>query len=132
MYNDYKDSVDFLFIYIKEAHPLDKNGATIPKNKGVAELKDPSTAEERVKNANICKKSLALTLPNAIDGIDNKTCEDYAAWPERLYLIGTDGRVLFRGEPGPARFDPAALDAAIRKHVSAAASAPASRKAKKT
>jgi len=37
----------------------------------------------------------------------------YAAWPERLYLVGTDGRVAYAGGPGPSGFSPAELQEAI-------------------
>lgn len=29
----------------------------------------------------------------------------YAAWPERLYVIGTDGRIAYKGGMGPFEFD---------------------------
>ena len=37
----------------------------------------------------------------------------YAAWPERLYLIGVDGRVVYAGGRGPHGFSPAELKEAI-------------------
>ena len=47
------------------------------------------------------------------DGIDDGVGEAYEAWPDRLYLVGRDGRVVFRGGPGPDGFDPDALERAI-------------------
>ncbi|HXA49297.1 MAG TPA: deiodinase-related protein, partial [Candidatus Acidoferrum sp.] len=38
----------------------------------------------------------------------------YTGWPDRLLLIGKDGRVVYRSEPGPFGFHPAELEQAIR------------------
>jgi iodothyronine deiodinase-like protein len=45
-------------------------------------------------------------LPFVIDGMDNVALRAYAAWPERLYAIGADGRVAYKGGIGPFKFDP--------------------------
>ena len=37
----------------------------------------------------------------------------YAALPERLYLIGADGRVAYKGGMGPMFFQPKEWEAAI-------------------
>ena len=44
-----------------------------------------------------------------VDGIDNKVGMSYAAWPDRLYIIGMDGKVAYMGAPGPGGFSAAAL-----------------------
>ena len=36
-----------------------------------------------------------------------------AGWPDRLYLIGRDGRVAFQGDQGPFGFRPEQLEEAI-------------------
>lgn len=41
-----------------------------------------------------------------LDDIDNTAMACYAAWPERLCIIGTDGRILYKGGMGPFYFDP--------------------------
>lgn len=41
-----------------------------------------------------------------VDPIDNTAAEIFAAWPERIWIVGTDGRVAYRGGPGPFEFDP--------------------------
>ena len=35
--------------------------------------------------------------------------------PDRLYLIGVDGRVAYKSKPGPFGFKPDALEAALRE-----------------
>ena len=52
-----------------------------------------------------------------VDGIDDKAMRSYEAWPDRLYLIGKDGKVAYKGGPGPFQFKPDELEAAIAKEL---------------
>ena len=45
--------------------------------------------------------------------MDGAVMTAYAAWPERLYLVGQDGRVLYAEDVGPFGFKPAELKEAI-------------------
>ena len=38
----------------------------------------------------------------------------YAAWPLRLHLVGTDGRLLYVGGAGPRNYNPSELESAVR------------------
>ena len=42
-----------------------------------------------------------LTIPAFIESPSNSVNEKYAAYPNRLYVIGTDGKIAFKGAPGP-------------------------------
>jgi hypothetical protein len=53
-----------------------------------------------------------------VDGVDNAVASAYGGWPERLYLIGRDGRVAFQGGEGPFGFRPEELEAAIEAELS--------------
>lgn len=90
-------------MYMKEAHPDD--GRKTPKNEkdGIA-FHQPKTEAERATVATECKTKLALSLPFVLDGLDNKVGEAYAAWPDRLYIVGKDGKIYFKGDPGPKGF----------------------------
>ncbi len=59
-----------------------------------------------------------------VDGIDNAASQAYGAWPDRLYIVGTDGTVAFAGAPGPKGFDPDQVRTALTELV-AGSSAPA-------
>lgn len=48
-----------------------------------------------------------------LDDVDDAVALAYGGWPDRLYLIGRDGRVAFQGETGPAGFKPTELAHAI-------------------
>ena len=40
-------------------------------------------------------------MPMAIDTIDNAVGRAYAGWPNRMVIVGTDGRVIFASDPSP-------------------------------
>jgi len=42
--------------------------------------------------------------------------ELYASWPERLYVIGTDGRIAYKGQTGPFGFEPDEVDAWLTRN----------------
>ena len=81
-------------------------------------VEEPITLEERFGIAETCVAKMALEdLPTLIDDMSDGTCAAYDAAPDRLYLVGTDGRVAYRGGPGPFGFSPDELEAAIREEL---------------
>jgi hypothetical protein len=114
LYEQYGSQVAFYAVYIVEAHPTD-----IWQMKSNIDDKvlfaSPKTDEEREYVAGACVRKLGIKFPAVIDGIENRTEVAYTGWPDRLYLIGADGKVLFKSKPGPFGFKPDQLDAAIKK-----------------
>jgi Iodothyronine deiodinase len=51
-------------------------------------------------------RRLDLSLPLVLDEMDNRASVAFAAWPERLVLVGADRRVVYPGSPGPWGFSP--------------------------
>jgi hypothetical protein len=100
-------------IYILEAHPED--GWKIPVNeKEGIRVSQPKTYEERVKVAGECIKDLKLTIPCLVDDLQNTAQKAYAGWPDRCYVIDSDGKVAYQGAPGPAGFRPGEAEAALK------------------
>jgi Iodothyronine deiodinase len=114
----YTGRVAFFVVYIKEAHPEDGWVLASNREQEIA-VSDPSSAEERVEVAEACAVRLRIRMPVLIDGMDNETARQYGGWPDRLYLIGRDGRVAFQGEEGPFGFRPEELARAIEIELSA-------------
>ena len=44
----------------------------------------------------------------------------YGGWPDRLYLVGRDGRIAFQGGVGPDGFKPEELAAAVESELGGA------------
>ena len=72
-----------------------------------------ATLDERFAAARQGVSRLGLTMPVLVDSMDDDVSKAFAAWPERIYVVGADGRVAFAGGPGPFEFDPDAAVAAL-------------------
>lgn len=73
--------------------------------------------EARAENAKACVATLKLSVPTVIDMEDNKVNAAYAGWPDRMYVVGVDGKVAYKGGPGPAGFKPAEVEDWLKKNV---------------
>jgi hypothetical protein len=129
LYEHYHDRVQFLSIYIREAHPVD--GWWLGKGplarlmklvgmKARTDVHDPTSIEERREVAGSCEQSLEYGIPTLVDEMDDAVNRAYAAWPTRLYLVGTDGRIAYAGGLGPWGFKPTELGWAIEAYLSEA------------
>jgi len=108
--------VQFYVVYIREAHALD--GRAPLGGSGMPIVEEPITMAEREKVAAVCMTRLELEpIPALVDGMDNRVNDAYAAAPDRLYLVGRDGKIAYRGGPGPFGFAPDELEAAIQKEL---------------
>jgi hypothetical protein len=87
-------------------------------------IDQPHDFEERHHAAGILVERLEYDLPLALDSMDNKAENAYAAWPERLYVIAAGGRIVYRGELGPFGFDPQEMEKALAAHLAGARGAP--------
>jgi len=64
----------------------------------------------------MCRR-LDIDIPTLVDNMENTTSRAYDVTFDRLYLIDAQGRVAYQGAPEPSGFDPAGLEAAIKKHL---------------
>ena len=124
LYQQYHDRVQFIVIYIREAHPVDGwwlGGGVfglamkVRRSKAATDVYDPKTMEERRQVAARCESALQYGIPTLVDEIDDPVNRAYAAIPTRLYLIGMDGRVVYAGGLGPFGFKPQELKVAIER-----------------
>jgi hypothetical protein len=116
LYDRFRDRVAFFVVYIKEAHPEDAWVLTSNRQAGIA-VTDPTTETDRSEVASTCAVRMSMRIPRLLDGMTNQVARQYGGWPDRLYLVGTDGRVAWQGEPGPSGFKPGELEAAIEKEL---------------
>ncbi len=112
----HRDRVDFVVVYIREAHPEEGWVITMNREQDIA-VNDPTTNAERSEVAETCAIQLKIRMPVVVDEVDDEIARAYGALPDRLYLIGRGGHVAFQGDPGPFGFKPEALEAAIEKEL---------------
>jgi hypothetical protein len=117
MYERYADKAAFYVVYIQEAHPTDLWQLGSNVRDGVL-FASPASDAERADTASICMARLAVKIPALLDGIDNKIERAYTGWPDRLYIVGTDGKIRFKSAPGPFGFSPAKLEEALKTLMS--------------
>ena len=103
-------------MYVREAHPTDGQQAAPNIRDGVL-LSSAKTDEEKDSHATACVRKLNIEFRALVDGMDNAVELAYSAWPDRLYLVSKQGRIVFKGAPGPAGFRPAELQAAIMREL---------------
>jgi hypothetical protein len=108
--------VAFFIVYIREAHPEDGWVLEDNREEGIA-LVDPVSLSERAAAADACAVRLQTRIPTLLDDVDDAVASAYGGWPDRLYLIGRDGRVAFQGGRGPDGFQPAELAHAIETEL---------------
>ncbi len=126
LYEKYHDRVQFIKVYIREAHPVDGwwfgDGLRsclmqLAGFKAANDVYDPRTIEERRKVAGDCAQALQYGIRTYVDEMDDGVNQAYAAWPTRLYLIGLDGRVVYHGGVGPFDFFPRKLGRAFETYL---------------
>ncbi len=113
MYRHWKDQVEFLMVYVREAHPIGDRAATATNQKAGILIRQPVTLDERSSVAERCCKSLHVEMPVVVDEIDNRVGRTYLAWPDRIYVVDRDGRVAYRGGPGPFAFNPYEMEQSL-------------------
>ena len=99
-------------MYILEAHPSDvwQMQSNVKDNVVFA---SPRSFDERVDAANSCVRKLGIKFPAVIDDFDNVTEKAYTGWPDRLFLIDREGRLVYKSKPGPFGFHPEELEHAL-------------------
>jgi len=103
-------------VYFTEAHPSDIwQMQSNVKDKVV--FASPRSEEERGFFTGSCVRKLGIEIPAVLDEFGNSTESAYTAWPDRLYVIDTAGRVAYKSKPGPFGFHADELKAAIEKVV---------------
>ena len=90
-------------VYILEAHPSDvwQMQSNI-KDKVV--FASPKNLDERGEVAGSCVRKLGIKFPAVLDEFANTTERAYTGWPDRIYVVDTNGRITYKSKPGPFGF----------------------------
>lgn len=114
MHAKYGDHVNFRTIYIKEAHADDEWQMKDNLTENVC-YTQPRTLAQRVAIAQDFAKRFSYPIPLAVDPMDNRANAAYAAWPERLYVIDQQGKIVYKGKPGPFGYHPEEVESWLRE-----------------
>jgi hypothetical protein len=128
LHQKYRGDVEFIVVYVKEAHPTDKWWLGRSRTQRVLhrfsgnparlDVADPVSLEQRRKVAASCQANLFDGMvPLYVDAMNDAVSARYAGKPTRIYLIGEDGRVLYNPGIGPFGFNPDDLETAITEHL---------------
>jgi alkylhydroperoxidase family enzyme len=108
----YGDQVEFLAIYVREAHPTDGWRMNSNDEAGIS-FKQPRNEGERVDVAQRCCSALNISMPMVVDEMDDRVGHAYSGMPDRLYLIDRKGRIAYKGGRGPFGFKPGELEQSL-------------------
>lgn len=129
LYERYHDRVEFIVVYVKEAHASDRWWLGRSRTQRfVNELTgqlartdviEPVSLEQRRKVAASCQANLFDgVVPLYVDLMDNRVAELYTSRPTRIYFIDREGRVIYNPGIGPFGFNPNHLEPVIERYLS--------------
>jgi alkylhydroperoxidase family enzyme len=108
----YGDRVQFVAVYVREAHPTDGWRMASNDKAGIT-VKQPKEKGERDGVARKCCQSLGITMPMVVDDMDDHVGHLYSGMPDRLYVIDRQGRVAFKSGRGPFGFTAGEMEQAL-------------------
>ncbi|MGI9615284.1 MAG: deiodinase-like protein [Acidimicrobiales bacterium] len=119
IYQTYNSDIDFLCVYIREAHPEDNiSGRRAQMNADAGIFIDShTTIEERADAAQTCVLRLNLKMPMALDDMTDQVDKGYRAMPERLAIVDAEGKLAFISGQGPWGFEPDDWEAAMKQLI---------------
>jgi len=112
LFERYRDRVNFLMVYGREAHPTD--GWVLDHNR--FSVKQATTMDERRAAARAFGKDIGIQMRLVVDTMDGDAERLYGCFPNRLVVIDAEGRIAHIGARGPqstlnsAREVPAVLE----------------------
>ena len=112
MKRTYGERVQFLAIYVREAHPTDGWRMTSNDRAGII-VSQPTRRKERAEVATTCCQSLAMSMPLLVDGINDRVGHAYSGMPDRMYVVDRSGRVAYKGGRGPFGFKPGEMEQSL-------------------
>jgi hypothetical protein len=129
LYGKYRDRVEFIVVYVKEAHASDRWWLGRSRTQRLVhelsgdlariDVDEPVTLEQRRRVAASCQANLFDgVVPLYVDQMDNRVASLYTARPTRIYFIDREGRVIYNPGIGPFGFSPDHLEPVIEEYLS--------------
>ncbi len=112
LHKRYGDQVEFLAVYVREAHPTD--GWSTSGNEGTDfAVKQPTSQEERIAVAGKFCAFEKPSFPVLVDEFNDQIGHAYSGMPNRLYLIDREGRVAYKSGRGPKGYKTSELEQSV-------------------
>ncbi|MDF1858984.1 MAG: redoxin domain-containing protein [Verrucomicrobiales bacterium] len=105
VYDRFNEQYAFALIYIREAHPT-QGYRPAKYAREVRPVLDAESLENRRETAARYAEAKALPFPVLVDTMNDETARVYSAWPVRLFVVDTDGTVLYSGGQAPWFYHP--------------------------
>lgn len=102
---EFSSRASFVLVYIKEAHPEDEWQMDSNVSSDIV-YSQPQTFEARMDVARTFVDRMKVGTETLVDDIQNTALACYAAWPERIYVVNREGRIVYKGGVGPFYFAP--------------------------
>ena len=129
LYQKYRDEVEFIVVYVKEAHASDRWAlgrsrtqrliSEIAGDLARRDVPEPVTLKQRRKVAASCQANLFDdVVPLYVDQMDNRVAQLYTSRPTRIYFIDREGKVIYNPGIGPFGFNPDHLEPVIERYLS--------------
>ena len=83
LYEDFGDEVEFLFVYVREAHPGE-------------ELGPHHDMRDKVQAAEMLREEEDVQMPIIVDDLNGRIHKKYGKAPNPTYIIDRSGRIAFR------------------------------------
>lgn len=90
----YNSKVNFLTVYIVEAHAIDEWPVGDP-----LKITQPLSTIERCGVARAFARDYDFKVPMVVDTITNEFSENFAAWPIRFYVIEKGSTLVYKAQP---------------------------------
>lgn len=112
VFERYKDKANFVMVYVREAHPADGWKMEMNSRMGV-EVTQPKNREERKAVCGQFRDMMKPGMTVLVDDIHDPAGTAYSGMPARLYVINTQGKVVFKNGRGPFGFKPGEMEQAL-------------------
>lgn len=93
-------NVQFMMVYLLEAHASDEwplgSEPLVPASRSL---------DQRACNARRFRDEAGVRVPMYLDSMSDSFHKNFAAWPERFFVVSADGTVCFVAQPVPGGYD---------------------------
>ena len=92
LYETYKDQADFVFVYMKDAHP---SGKSVQVGQEQVRLDQPQTMDHRLKLTQHLLNRTQFTMPVYVDDMLGSGRKSYGSFHLAAYIIDLDRKLAF-------------------------------------